>query len=265
MHLIFIRHGDPDYDADYVTSKGLREIELLGKRLADLKPDEVFASPMGRAQVTAESCLKNFKSDLTGEPLRFTTLDWLHEFDFTVTDPLTKQKKCAWDWKPMQYFTEKKYFDVKKWFLASPMKKAHIGREYRRVCDGIDEVLRSYDYTRFDKDIPAYNCFSHLDREDLEKDTHILSSQKDVDDRTLVFVCHFGVTCAVLSHLLGISPVILWQGFFSCPTGITIVNSEEREPGLAAWRVQCMGDSSHLSLNGEKVSDSGFFGHCVSL
>ena len=29
MHLIFIRHGDPDYTIDSVTEKGKKELELL--------------------------------------------------------------------------------------------------------------------------------------------------------------------------------------------------------------------------------------------
>ena len=36
MHLIFIRHGDPDYSIDSVTEKGKCEIELLGKRISKL-------------------------------------------------------------------------------------------------------------------------------------------------------------------------------------------------------------------------------------
>ena len=33
MRLIFIRHGDPDYEKDSVTEKGEREIELLADKL----------------------------------------------------------------------------------------------------------------------------------------------------------------------------------------------------------------------------------------
>ena len=37
MHLIFIRHGDPDYSIDSVTEKGKCEIELLGKRISNAR------------------------------------------------------------------------------------------------------------------------------------------------------------------------------------------------------------------------------------
>ena len=35
MKLIFIRHGEPDYEADSLTEKGWREAELLAKRATD--------------------------------------------------------------------------------------------------------------------------------------------------------------------------------------------------------------------------------------
>ena len=34
MRLIFIRHGDPDYKNDGLTEKGMREAELIAKRVA---------------------------------------------------------------------------------------------------------------------------------------------------------------------------------------------------------------------------------------
>ena len=37
MHLIFIRHADPDYKIDSLTEKGFREAELLGKRVSAWK------------------------------------------------------------------------------------------------------------------------------------------------------------------------------------------------------------------------------------
>ena len=46
---------------------------------------------------------------------------------------------------------------------------------------------------------------------------------------------------------------------------MTILHSEEREPGIAAFRCQCMGDTSHLRAAGLPVSRSGAFGDLFSL
>ena len=35
MKLLFIRHGDPDYEKDSLTEKGWHEAELLGQRMAN--------------------------------------------------------------------------------------------------------------------------------------------------------------------------------------------------------------------------------------
>lgn len=39
MRLLFIRHGDPDYEHDTLTEKGEREAELLADRLQSEKMD----------------------------------------------------------------------------------------------------------------------------------------------------------------------------------------------------------------------------------
>jgi probable phosphoglycerate mutase len=43
------------------------------------------------------------------------------------------------------------------------------------------------------------------------------------------------------------------------PTSITVLGSEERLPGEAAFRVQVFGDFRHLIEGGEPVSASGYF------
>lgn len=42
MRLIFIRHGDPDYEHDDLTQKGKREVELLTKRVTSWKNITAF-------------------------------------------------------------------------------------------------------------------------------------------------------------------------------------------------------------------------------
>ena len=60
MNLIFIRHAEPDYTIDSLTEKGWREAKLLAERTKDWKVDEVYVSPLGRAQDTASFSLKNW-------------------------------------------------------------------------------------------------------------------------------------------------------------------------------------------------------------
>lgn len=51
MRLIFIRHGEPDYEHDSLTEKGWREAKLLAARTKDWHVDDFYVSPLGRARI----------------------------------------------------------------------------------------------------------------------------------------------------------------------------------------------------------------------
>lgn len=263
MHLIFIRHADPDYKNDSLTEKGFREAELLGKRVSAWKNIEhIYVSPMGRAQKTADEVLKNL--NLTSSSEKVSVKNWLREFSYPVKERKTGKQRISWDWLPCDYFGEKKFFDVNQFYKSKLLKDANIESYYKEVCSGLDEILESYDYNRLENSTPIYNCFPHLSKEEAEIDTHLHADQKDLDDRNLIFVCHLGVMFVMISHLLGISPVQLWQGFFVTPSSLTILGAQERVPGELVWRIQSLGDVNHLLSNGESVSASGFFGNCLN-
>ena len=59
---------------------------------------------------------------------------------------------------------------------------------------------------------------------------------------TLLFFCHFGVECVMLSHLLGISPMPLWHGTCALTTSVTTLVTEERRQGIASFRMCGFGD-----------------------
>lgn len=258
MHLVFIRHADPDYAADSVTEKGRRELALLAERMSRFDITEAFVSPMGRAQETAAACFSRMKAP---QP-KNTTLPWLREFSY----PVRWQGKphIPWDWLPREFFSEKKYMDISTVFDTDAMKCGNIGHYYNEVCDGFDAMLSSYNYKRLDEKTPIYICPPHLTEEEAARDMHLEPLQRDLDPRTLLFVCHLGVMFVMISHLTGISPVQLWQGFFVAPASVTILGAEERVPGEVVFRVQQFGDVSHLLGGGESVSASGFFGSCLS-
>ena len=113
---------------------------------------------------------------------------------------------------------------------------------YDDVCCSFDELLGTYGYRR-------YHNYYRTDH------TEIPAEQ----DATIVCFCHLGIILIMLSHLLGISPAVLLHSFYIAPTSVTILASEERAPGSAHFRVQVVGDTSHLRIGGEKVSASGYF------
>ena len=102
-------------------------------------------------------------------------------------------------------------------------------QEYEWVAKGLDDLLASHGYVR-------ENNYYRVENANTDR---------------IVFFCHFGVECVMLSHLLGISPMVLWHGFCAAPTSVTTINTEERRKGIASFRVSSFGDISHLYVADE--------------
>ena len=234
MRILFVRHGDPDYVNDSLTEKGKREAALLAERVAKWEVTDFYVSPLGRAQDTAAPGLE--KTGRTAE-----TLDWLREFYAPIDDPIRGEHVIPWDLYP-SYWTKIPEMDEKAGFADTRlMRSGAVKEEYARVCGGLDNLLEKYGYVRE----------GGVYRTDLRPDVN--------KEAVIVLFCHMGVTLFLMGHLLGISPVVLTSGFFLPPTSVTMLASEEREPGISYFRCQGAGDTSHLYLGGEPVSSMGYF------
>lgn len=220
MRLIFIRHGDPNYEKDCLTEKGQREAALLADRTKDWQVDDVFVSPHGRARETAAPSLKNWDKDAT-------VLHWAREF---VVDD-----RIVWDFLPAEWTKEDGNFCENQW-VACP-RTVFAQEEYKTVCRELDELLASYGYERQGR---YYRVREH-------------------SDKTVVIFCHFGVSMIFLSHLLNLPAQALLHGLFMATTSITVLNTEERAEGAAYFRAERVGDTAHLSRGGEPISESGYF------
>lgn len=221
MRLLLIRHGDPDYAVDGLTPKGEREAQLLAARIAPLEVKDYYVSPLGRAQRTAAYTLQ-----AAGRTA--AVCNWLQEFDaFRVTDD--GEKRWMWDRLPSDWTQFPESYDKDRWTELPDIQRGNAAENYRAVAAGLDAVLALHGYERNGQ---FY---------------HAVQSNGD----TLVFFCHFGVTCVLLSHLLGISPMVLWHGTASAPTSVTELWTEERRPGIASFRMTKFGDISHLYVADE--------------
>lgn len=225
MKLLIVRHGDPDYSIDSLTPKGRREAELLRDRLAKLDVEKFYCSPLGRAQETAKATL-NFLGR-TAE-----TCDWLREFDGYVVDPDSGERTSPWDRTPAFLCGNDDYYDKDRWISTPFYSSGNVPEKYKRVCDGIDALLARHGYVH---------------------DGKVFRVERENTD-TLVLFCHFGVECVLLSHIMKISPVILWHSFVALTTSVTTLVTEEREQGTAVFRCNGFGDISHLYAGDEPAS-----------
>lgn len=230
MKLLIIRHADPDYEKDSLTEKGWREAELLSNRISAMDIKEFYVSPLGRARDTANVTLN--KMDRTAE-----VLPWLREFHAPIYDENLGRERICWDFLPQDWTAFDEYYNKDLWHTVPVMEKGNVISEAKKVFEGIDKILEKNGYVR------EGNLY------------RAISSNND----TIALFCHFGVECVILSHLLGISPVVLWHGFCALPTSVTTLVTEERRKGIASFRMIAFGDTSHLYAAGEELSLSGVF------
>ena len=228
MKLIIVRHGDPDYEHDSLTELGWKEAEALSERMKNVKADECYVSPLGRAKDTASLSLKKMNMEAT-------ELEWLREFAPIVKRP--EKTGVAWDWLPQDWTKMPYAFDFDKWTDYPALEDAKVREEVDWIYSEFDTFLEKHGYKKEGK---------------LFK---VLNPNSDV----IVFFCHFGLECILLSYLLNLPPFVLWHSTIAAPTSITTVATEERREGIAQFRMQAFGDTSHLYVAGMEPAVSGRF------
>lgn len=234
MKLLIVRHADPDYSIDSLTEKGWREAEYLSQRLSKLTVKDFYVSPLGRAKDTAS---------LTLEKMGRTAVEykWLREFMPSINRPdKAERSRVAWDWLPQDWTKDERFYSAEHWTEPEAMAEADTKAEYDRVCGEFDKLLAEHGYVR---------------------DGKLYRAERPNND-TICLFCHFGLECVLLSHLLNVSPMVLWHGFCAAPTSVTTVMTEERRKGIVSFRVSAFGDVSHLYVHREEPSFSARFCEC---
>ncbi len=220
MKLMLIRHGEPNFPVDEVTEAGAAESEILSDYLVRVPMDEIYVSPLKRAQQTAAPTLKKLGRE-------GTTLPWLREFNVHIRRPDREEPaSVAWDWVPADWTADPRFLDPVRWRENPVFAEADVGGLYDRVTSAFDALLAEHGYRR-----KGY-----------------LYRAERPNTKTLAFFCHFGVATVLLSHLINVSPMPLWHGTVMLPTSITTVYTEERREGVASFRASAIGETPHLTL-----------------
>lgn len=234
MKILIVRHGDPDYSIDSLTEKGWKEAEYLSERLSRLDIKEFCVSPLGRAKDTASFTLKKLNRTAV-------EYDWLQEVRTRIHRPDVKEKKMIlWDWLPGDWTREERYYHYDTWYDTEIMKEAKAKEEYDWITQNFDAFLKEHGYTR---------------------EGHYYRAERPNND-TIVFFCHFGVGCVLLSHLFSVSPMVLLHSMCAAPTSVTTVVTEERRKGIASFRMTSYADISHLYVHEEPPAFAARFCEC---
>ncbi len=257
MKLIFVRHGEPDYKHDALTEKGRKEAELCARRIKEWDVTQFYVSPLGRARETASYTLRE-----TGREA--IELPYMREFYYPVVNKVTGHRGVPWDFIPSDWTADPHLFELEGGFLEFPCltENPDIRNAYQDVISNFDSLLEGYGYVRDHRFYRNINLKEKRHVEATTAESNKILNAGEAHEPVLVFFCHLGVTCIVLSHLLNIPFETLTHGFFMPPTSLTIVTTEERWDNEAYFRVQALGDCTHLLTADHPISSSGLFGKC---
>ena len=221
MRIYIIRHADPDYANDTLTPNGHQEAEALAQYLQTQKIDEIYSSPLGRTQDTAQ-----YAADLLCLPVSI--------------EPWAQELETPWIKNLNRAFFPGVEAGVNSAFSSGyttpePPDSSLYDCEMQLIRQGSNDFMRRQGFLYQDG---------------------IYGVQQENRKGVAVFT-HMGVGLIWLSHLLNIPLPMVWSGFFLHPASITTILMDERSPGFAIPRCIGLGDISHLCKDGLQPRPAG--------
>ena len=219
MRIVFVRHGEPDYEHDCLTEKGRLQALAAAERLREEEISEIWSSPLGRAAETAAAA-----SEALGLPVR--TLDFMREVHWGSRDgsPLFA------DGHPWDIADELARQGIS---LTDPAWREHPFFRNNRVCDSVDLVEKGIDEWLLELGYRREGAYYRCIRED--------SGQK-----TVALFSHGGSSCAAMGHMLNLpfpyACALLHLEF----TGITILRLDRRPGSKVLPCLELANDGRHI-------------------
>lgn len=219
MLLYIIRHGDPIYETDSLTPKGVLQAEAVGKRLAASGIDRIFSSPMGRAKLTAEPACRLLGLDYTIEP-------WAHEIEGERMTTYPDGVPSSINVLQNTYLLENDAYKAD--FNGAFSTPAVANSEMKKACDYIWENGKDF-----------------LERLGYREENGIYKISQPNEEKVALF-CHAAFAKTWISMLLHIPLHIFCAGANYCHTGVTIMEFANNKNGVTAPRMLCYSDTSHF-------------------
>lgn len=228
MLLYYVRHGDPTYNPDALTPLGRRQAEAIGKRLALLGVDRIFASTSTRAVQTAQPA-----AEMLG--LEITQMDFAHENhawnQLCVTD---EQGRRTWAFchpaTRRLWASEAVRALGDQWYTHPALEPYHFEQGIERIRTHADEWLASLGYEH-------------------DHHAHMYRAVRPNDER-IAFFAHEGFGLAFLSCVLDIPYPLFCQHFGIGHTGMTVIEFQDVGEGYAIPKALTMAGDGHLYAEG---------------
>ncbi|MBQ6398555.1 MAG: histidine phosphatase family protein [Clostridia bacterium] len=214
MRIIFVRHGEPNYEKDCLTETGKRQAAAAAERLVREGITTVYSSPMGRARETAA-----FTAERLGLPIR--TLDYMHEISWGGEDTPAE----GHPWTLSQWMIDQEDFDFtgKDW-RKHPYYARNVAVRYLdEIAGKFDDLLLEHGYRH---EGGRYLC---------ETDTR----------ETFAVFSHGGSGACVLAHLLALPFPYVCTVLPYEFTSIIILEFPVRKGEYVHPRIELFNDTAH--------------------
>ena len=222
MRFLFIRHGEPDYVNDCITPRGQLQAAAAARRLACENICEIYASPLGRAQETAD-----YTARALG--LKITTLDFMRELYWGGEG--LPDNGHIWMLSDRMINEENFDFSAQDWREHPYFKNNIVMLHYEKVVAGIDEFLESQGYR-------------HEGR-------RFFCSQENT--KTIALFSHGGSGGAALSHILSLPFPYTLCVFPYTFTSVIVVNFPSVPGQYVHPRVELFNDAAHIKGFGDHL------------
>ena len=231
MKLIFVRHGEPDYEHDCLTENGRKQAQATAQRLKDEGISAIYASPMGRAVETASYTAREYGLDIK-------KLDFMHEINWGDKEDVPDKDKLPYNGHPWSLGYD--LLSKNPEYVGSPQwDRHHYFRDnkcldyYGMISEQFDEFLKTLGFWR---ENGLYRC--NEDRKD-----------------TVALFAHGGSGAIMFSHVLNLPlPFVL----ASMPYGVCSVSAIvfAPHPGeLVVPRLALFNDMGHIgNFKAEKLT-----------
>ena len=215
MRIIFIRHGEPDYERDCLTETGKRQAMAAAKRLERERIIEIYSSPMGRAAETAA-----FTAERLNLPVQ--VLPFMHEISWGGPGI----PEVGHPWTVSDWMISQDDFDF--YHADWRMHPCFRGNEAVRYLDEIS--------AEFDRFLINHGYRHQGTRFFCETDWH----------KTLAVFSHGGSGACVLSHLLSLPFPYVCTVLPYEFTSITILEFPVRFGEYVHPRIELFNDTAHI-------------------
>ena len=225
MRIIFVRHGNPNYEHDCLTELGHVQAAAVAERLVGEGIERIFSSTCGRAMETAEYTAKRLG-------LEVAPCDFIREINWGMKDG-TRPYSDGNPWKRATEFIKSDRSGADPlWRDDSLFAETKTPESLDALGKGLDLWLASLGYTREGK------CYR----------------VKNAKHRTVAIFCHGGAFAAAFSHIFSIPMPFALACVPFAQTGISEIEISGGDGELAIPRLFNGHATSHLSEKGIKIT-----------